>query len=101
MYAGELVETASASDLYYRPAHPYTYGLLQSIPRPDKKQEKLLPIAGYPPSIFTKIPGCRFWPRLFLCNADLPQFPSGTYAANFQPLPIDVSARHSNAPHIN
>lgn len=63
MYAGEIIESARAADLYHLPAHPYTYGLLQSVPRPDRKNQSLLSIAGQPPNLL-KIPsGCSFGPR--------------------------------------
>jgi len=61
MYAGRLVEQASVSRLFHNPLHPYTAGLLASLPGPDKK--RLQPIEGNPPSL-TEIPaGCPFEPR--------------------------------------
>ncbi|MER8102051.1 ABC transporter ATP-binding protein [Kitasatospora sp. NPDC094016] len=63
MYAGRIVETAPVRDLYARPAHPYTRGLLDSIPRLDQKGQNLHAIKGLPPSLL-KIPqGCAFNPR--------------------------------------
>ncbi|MFJ7277667.1 ABC transporter ATP-binding protein [Kitasatospora sp. NPDC098663] len=63
MYAGRIVETAPVRDLYARPAHPYTRGLLDSIPRLDQKGQNLHAIRGLPPSLL-KIPqGCAFNPR--------------------------------------
>ncbi|WP_228981849.1 ABC transporter ATP-binding protein [Streptomyces sp. DH12] len=63
MYAGRIVETAPVHDLYRAPAHPYTRGLLDSIPRLDQKGRELYAIRGLPPSL-TAIPsGCPFHPR--------------------------------------
>ncbi|MGH3095519.1 MAG: ABC transporter ATP-binding protein [Streptosporangiales bacterium] len=63
MYAGKIVETAEVYDLYGAPAHPYTEGLLRSIPRLDQKGEKLTPISGTPPNLAAVPPGCAFHPR--------------------------------------
>lgn len=63
MYAGEIVECASAVELFHNPSHPYTYGLLQSIPRPDCKKQSLLAIAGQPPNLLHTPTGCAFGPR--------------------------------------
>ncbi|WP_217428580.1 ABC transporter ATP-binding protein [Microlunatus speluncae] len=63
MYAGRAVEQASVEDLFAAPAHPYTQALLRSIPRVDRKGQKLEVIAGRPPEL-TRIPtGCAFHPR--------------------------------------
>ncbi len=63
MYAGKVVEEAPVSDIYARPAHPYTKALLESIPRLDLKGQKLNVIKGLPPNL-TDIPaGCAFNPR--------------------------------------
>ncbi len=63
MYAGRLVEKADVFDLYRDPAHPYTLGLLESIPRLDQQGERLNAIGGLPPNL-TRIPaGCPFNPR--------------------------------------
>ncbi|MET7900049.1 ABC transporter ATP-binding protein [Streptomyces sp. NPDC005355] len=63
MYAGRIVETAPVRDLYRRPAHPYTRGLLDSIPRLDRKGQELYAIKGLPPSPLAVPPGCPFNPR--------------------------------------
>ncbi len=64
MYAGKIVESASAEDLYHRPRHPYTLGLLKSVPRLDEvRKEKLDPIEGVPPDLARIPPGCSFRPR--------------------------------------
>ncbi len=64
MYAGKVVEEASAFDLFSAPQHPYTIGLLSSIPTlGDNVKEKLVPIAGLPPDLLNPPKGCRFAPR--------------------------------------
>ena len=63
MYAGRMVEKADVHDLYADPAHPYTLGLLESIPRLDEQGDRLNAIGGLPPNL-TRIPaGCPFHPR--------------------------------------
>ena len=64
MYAGRIIETGSAEDVYGDPRHPYTLGLLNSVPRLDQvAQEKLIPIEGLPPDLVHLPPGCAFYPR--------------------------------------
>jgi oligopeptide transport system ATP-binding protein len=64
MYAGYVVETARVKDLYADPRHPYTYGLLGSIPRLDEERpERLTPIEGLPPDLIDPPPGCPFVTR--------------------------------------
>jgi len=64
MYAGRIVESASAEQIFGAPEHPYTWGLLRSIPTLDGPREELLePIPGSPPSPIAPPPGCRFHPR--------------------------------------
>lgn len=61
MYAGRVVEYAEVSDLFKKPLHPYTKGLFESLPAPDK--DKLTVVKGQPPSITECISGCTFHPR--------------------------------------
>jgi len=64
MYAGHIVESAGVKDLYGDPRHPYTLGLLGSMPRLDAdRKEKLTPIEGMPPDLIDMPPGCPFAPR--------------------------------------
>jgi len=63
MYAGEIVETGDVYEIYGNPAHPYTEGLMASIPRIDQKGEELNPIKGAPPNLMRIPPGCPFHPR--------------------------------------
>ena len=64
MYAGKIIETSSAEKVYADPRHPYTLGLLNSVPRLDQASgEKLIPIEGLPPDLGHLPPGCAFYPR--------------------------------------
>jgi peptide/nickel transport system ATP-binding protein len=64
MYAGRIVERAPTRELFASPQHPYTWGLLRSIPRLDSPRgEELVPIEGRPPSLITRPSGCAFHPR--------------------------------------
>ncbi|GGU40635.1 ABC transporter ATP-binding protein [Streptomyces daghestanicus] len=76
MYAGRIVETAPVHEIYKAPAHPYTRGLLDSIPRLDQKGRELYAIKGLPPSLTAIPPGCAFHPRCPLardvCRTDEP-----------------------------
>jgi len=76
MYAGRIVEQADAFELYAQPGHPYTKGLLDSIPRLDQKGETLSAIGGLPPNLMNIPPGCPFNPRCHyahdICRVDPP-----------------------------
>ena len=78
MYAGYIVEEARVADLYRDPRHPYTLGLLASLPRVDRPRpgRRLVPIAGAPPDLLQLPPGCPFLPRCRyatgLCETDNP-----------------------------
>ena len=63
MYAGREVETGPIDTVFGRPAHPYTEGLMASIPRPDHKGDRLEPIRGAPPDLLRIPSGCAFRPR--------------------------------------
>jgi peptide/nickel transport system ATP-binding protein len=72
MYAGKVVEEASVEELFARPRHPYTQGLIRSIPRVDRgaRKVRLEAIPGVVPSLLDPAPGCRFAPRCrFAMNA--------------------------------
>jgi peptide/nickel transport system ATP-binding protein len=77
MYAGYIVEVAPVWDIFSVPKHPYTHGLLQSIPRLDEETESLMAIAGVVPGLIEPPGGCRFHPRCprnFLpCDRDVPR----------------------------
>jgi oligopeptide transport system ATP-binding protein len=69
MYAGKVAERADSRALFKTPAHPYTRGLLDSVPRLDTKTEKLVPIRGLPPVVTNLPPGCPFEPRCDFATA--------------------------------
>ncbi|MEV2249911.1 ABC transporter ATP-binding protein [Streptomyces sp. NPDC050147] len=76
MYAGRIVEKAPVHEIYQAPAHPYTRGLLESIPRLDQKGQELYAIKGLPPNLMNIPPGCAFNPRCPMardvCRTDVP-----------------------------
>ncbi|MFE5948669.1 ABC transporter ATP-binding protein [Streptomyces sp. NPDC056480] len=76
MYAGRIVEQAPVHELYKRPAHPYTKGLLESIPRLDQKGQELYAIKGLPPNLLRVPTGCAFNPRCpkadDICRTEIP-----------------------------
>jgi oligopeptide transport system ATP-binding protein len=68
MYAGRIVEQGLVQDIFYRPQHPYTKGLIASTPRLDKEdQERLVPIEGTPIDLLNPPSGCNFGPRCKNC----------------------------------
>ena len=72
MYAGKIVENGTVEDIFYDPRHPYTWGLLSSMPDVDTKEERLYTIPGTPPNMINEIKGEAFAPRNeFALNIDL------------------------------
>lgn len=63
MYAGKIVETGTRREIFYNPQHPYTKGLLNSVPRLDVEGAELIPIGGTPPDLFSPPVGCPFTAR--------------------------------------
>src|SRR6188474_2745550 len=87
MYAGHIVERSETDELYGRPRHPYTVGLLQSIPRLDERgRGELVPIQGQPPDLSREIPGCPFAARCFnvqeRCWVEMPPLEQAPSAAD-------------------
>jgi oligopeptide/dipeptide ABC transporter ATP-binding protein len=78
MYGGRVVETGTVDEIFHSPRHPYTLGLLSSLPRPDQDLERLEPIPGNPPSLINLPSGCSFHPRCKLgagrerCRTEVP-----------------------------
>ncbi len=76
MYGGRVCERGTADDIFYRPAHEYTKGLLRSIPRTDNMNEKLVPIGGTPINLLNMPKGCAFCPRcdeaMKICLSEVP-----------------------------
>jgi peptide/nickel transport system ATP-binding protein len=93
MYAGRIAEYGERDDIYYKPHHPYTWGLLGSISRLDQdRTERLQPIRGLPPSLIFVPPGCPFNPRcpyvMDICTKEIPPL-----------LPSD--GHHASACHLS
>jgi len=90
MYAGKIIEQGTAKEIFENPKHPYTMGLLNSVPRLDEpKKTKLEPIEGLPPDLINLPPGCSFRPRckyvVDKCSTEVP------------PLEIVSGVRHVSA----
>jgi oligopeptide/dipeptide ABC transporter ATP-binding protein len=92
MYAGHIVEHGSASEIYHHPAHPYTKGLLASVPRLDEpRKTRLQPIEGQPPDLIQPPQGCAFRPRCTVaCDA----------CSKMPPVLFAVSPGHYAACHV-
>jgi oligopeptide/dipeptide ABC transporter ATP-binding protein len=88
MYSGKMVETASTSALFKHPLHPYSIALINSVPRLDRKDDRLYSIEGQPPSLANLPQGCRFYPR---CNVRM------DICETQQPQLIEVEPNHSVA----
>jgi len=78
MYAGKIAEVGTAQDIFYHPQHPYTWGLLKSVPRMDLPQQKMLRgINGQPPDLLHVPTGCPFHPRcpyaMVICKSQYPE----------------------------
>ncbi len=77
MYAGRCLEVGTAKEVFAAPQHPYTWGLLQSMPTIERRLDKLVPIEGVPPSLLNPPSGCAFHPRcryrFSRCSAELPE----------------------------
>ncbi|MDQ4075141.1 MAG: ABC transporter ATP-binding protein [Chloroflexota bacterium] len=108
MYAGQIVETAPLRPLYKNPRHPYTIGLLRSIPRLDERvRGRLQPVEGLPPDLVDYPTGCPFMPRcpfaIEQCNEDPPLEPVGPdhfVACWVKPEGEKVLAEHHRAAMI-
>ena len=76
MYAGRIVEKGEAEEIYHHPRHPYTAGLLESVPRMDRpRSEPILPIPGNPPDMLALPQGCAFRPRCKYATDECAQRP--------------------------
>lgn len=101
MYGGKLVETGNVRDIFYNPKHPYTWGLLRSIPNPKSDiKERLQPIPGTPPDLLKPPAGCPFAARcehtMKICISNLPDY--------YEISESHKSAcwlNHSSAPKVN
>ena len=94
MYAGRVAERGPVHEIFARPSHPYTWGLLGSLPRLDTDVERLVQIQGQPPSLLNPPKGCRFHPRcpyvMDVCKTKEPQLE-----------PVPGSVLHVQACHLD
>jgi peptide/nickel transport system ATP-binding protein len=102
MYAGGIVEHAPVHNLFKRPHHPYTWGLLGSLPRLDADVERLVQIQGQPPSLLNPPRGCRFHPRcpyvMSICKTVEPELlPAGDERDHVQACHLDVDTKDREA----
>ena len=108
MYSGRIVERGHVDDVFAWPRHPYTYGLLASLPQLDRQTARLLAIAGAPPPITMRPSGCAFHPRCPLCmercRVDVPDLRAvgGSWSAchraeDLEPLPERATREVSHA----
>jgi oligopeptide/dipeptide ABC transporter ATP-binding protein len=88
MYAGRIVEHGDVHTIFRNPRHPYTIGLMDSLPKLTEDEEWLQPIPGAPPSLINRPPGCAFHPRCFLsqgrlrCREEVPALRSTEVASH-------------------
>jgi peptide/nickel transport system ATP-binding protein len=102
MYAAKVVEQGNVNDLFTRPQHPYTWGLMGSLPRLDVDMERLVQIPGQPPSLLRPPSGCRFHPRcpyvMNICRETEPQLePTRHDAAHLQACHLDEETKEREA----
>jgi peptide/nickel transport system ATP-binding protein len=102
MYAANVVEQASVDDLFNRPQHPYTWGLMGSLPRLETDLERLTQIPGQPPSLLRPPAGCRFHPRcphvMEVCKTTVPPLePSERDPAHRQACHLDQETKDREA----
>ena len=94
MYAGKVAEEGTVDEIFTRPHHPYTWGLLGSLPRIDADVERLVQIQGQPPSLLNPPKGCRFHPRcpyvMDVCKSAQPPL-----------LPVSNEPHHLQACHLD
>ncbi len=94
MYAGRVAEEGTVDEIFTRPQHPYTWGLLGSLPRLDADVERLVQIQGQPPSLLNPPAGCRFHPRcpyvMDVCKTREPLL-----------LPVSDQPQHLQACHLD
>ncbi|MCP5150228.1 MAG: ABC transporter ATP-binding protein [Ectothiorhodospiraceae bacterium] len=104
MYAGKIVETGTSEQIYHNPRHPYTIGLLNSVPRMDlHRGKRLVPIEGQPPDLTRLPPGCAYRPRCRWAIADcdravppLAEVADGQLSACLRRAELDASMRDAS-----
>ncbi len=104
MYGGQVVEQAQVDELFYRPRHPYTWGLLGSLPRLNAEIERLIQIPGQPPSLLRPPSGCRFHPRctfaMDICRTQVPALEPTPGAAHLQRCWLDEETKKREAARL-
>jgi peptide/nickel transport system ATP-binding protein len=105
MYAAKIAEHAPVETLFKRPHHPYTWGLLGSLPRLDADVERLVQIRGQPPSLLNPPKGCRFHPRcpyvMNVCKTVEPELlPAGDDRDHVQACHLDVATKDREAAKV-
>ncbi|MDX2160815.1 MAG: ABC transporter ATP-binding protein [bacterium] len=98
MYAGEIVEIGPVNDVFYRPAHAYTLGLMRAVPRLSTDREELNSIPGSPPDLIAPPPGCKFHPRCGfatdICKTAPP--PAAIHATEDAFMPHQFACHHAD-----
>jgi peptide/nickel transport system ATP-binding protein len=105
MYAARIAEHAPVDNLFKRPHHPYTWGLLGSLPRLDADVERLVQIRGQPPSLLNPPRGCRFHPRcpyvMGICKTVEPELlPAADDRDHVQACHLDVETKDREAAKV-
>jgi oligopeptide transport system ATP-binding protein len=95
MYAGRIVERGTVDDVFSNPAHPYTDGLMSSVPQVEAKGGRLLPIAGQPPNLAAIPSGCPFHPRCSRRRLGAAAAPGRECASDLPPLRLVVPGREA------
>jgi oligopeptide/dipeptide ABC transporter ATP-binding protein len=109
MYAGRIVESGDVHTIFQNPRHPYTIGLMDSLPKLTEDEEWLRPIPGSPPSLINRPTGCAFHPRCFLSQGRLPcreevpllrpaEVPSHAAACHFSEELVGYHSKFSGEP---
>jgi peptide/nickel transport system ATP-binding protein len=102
MYAAKIAEHAPVDELFERPRHPYTWGLLGSLPRIGVDVDRLAQIPGSPPSLLNPPPGCRFHPRcphvMSVCKTNIPELrPAPNERAHLDACHLDDETKEQEA----
>jgi peptide/nickel transport system ATP-binding protein len=104
MYAANVVEQASVDDLFTRPHHPYTWGLMGSLPRLEAEVERLIQIPGQPPSLLQPPSGCRFHPRcayvMDVCKSVVPELRPTSDPRHLEACHLDEATKEREAAKI-
>jgi oligopeptide/dipeptide ABC transporter ATP-binding protein len=105
MYAAQIIERGTVDQIFKEPQHPYSWGLLGSLPRLDADVERLVQIPGQPPSLLRPPSGCRFHPRcayvMDRCKREHPELaPSGSDPDHLQACWLDQETKDSQAARV-